>query len=374
MKILVIPRWYPTLQNNNSGIFFEVQNKLLINNGVEVSVIYTEITSIKDYYFGKKFKNKIRKNNLVYANMISVPRLIPKSMNHLSALHYIFTNLMFKKYVRQFGKPDIIQAHVTKISGETAVKLGKRYNIPVVITEHHSNTVIVSKNMNETIEDADCFVCVSSYLKDKIGDKDTVVIPNFISDRKVVVHKDKNLFKIITVSSMTENKNTMLLLKAISRLKSYDNIELSIIGDGPQYKTILEFIKKNNLKNVKILGNIANDKVIYEIAKSDVLVSTSYIETFGVSILEAISQGVPVIATNSGGPIDIINNINGIILEGFCEKELADKIIEIKNKKIIFDETKIRKDYISRFSSSVTVKKYINLYNSILINQRVDKH
>lgn len=370
MKVLVIPRWYPSEMNINSGIFFKVQNEIMYENSIEIAVLYSEITSLTNYINKKKYKDKILNYKDMYSRMITIPRIIPRSIKHNQLLHYLTTLYMFQKYVKLYGLPDIIQAHVTKLSGETAIKIGKKYKIPVVITEHHSELIIKNYNIDKQIEECSQFVCVSNYLKSKIGNKNTIVIPNFIKDRKIIADKDDNIFTIVTVTNMTKNKNTILLLRAMTHLNSFNDIKLKIIGEGSEGDNLKKFISENELKNVELLGKLDNEKTLKEIASSDLLISTSFTETFGVSILEAISQGIPVISTNSGGPLDIINDRNGIILPDFEVTTLNTSILKIKNKEINFNKNLIISDYKKNFSSKSVVARYIDLYINILEKEK----
>lgn len=363
MKIVSIPRWYPTNEDINSGIFISVQNKIFSKNH-DVSVIYVEMPNIIKYFKEKKWKVKPIDKNVYYFN---IPRLIPKVAFFQTYTHYIISKIFFKKYIRFFGKPDIIHAHVGIIAGETAIKLGKKYNIPVIVTEHHSaliNNDYLLKRELKVIEGSDKFICVSNFLKSQLNQPNIIVIPNFIENPKKNMNSYKNeKFTIVTVTNYTKNKNTLLAVKAIQALSQ--NVELLIIGDGPERNQIINYCLNNNLKNIQFIGKVSNYEVKRLISNADLLLSTSYIETFGVSILEAISFGIPVITTDSGGVRDIVNSINGLILESTEPSELSNAILKVINKDVIFSKLSILNDFNRRFSEKTVLMKYEEIFNEI---------
>lgn len=365
MKVVSIPKWYPTVENPNKGIFFKIQNELL-NNKINVSVLYVEITTIKSFMKKVLYKNKLIDNKLSYARFLTIPRPIPGMKVLNNYIHYKGTEYLYKQYMKTNGKADIFHAHVSLGAGQTAIKLGEKYNVPVVITEHHSQVIgneKIIKEINKLVKKADQFVCVSNFLKNNIGNSEIKVIPNFIKDteeKNMTVAKD---FMIVTTTSMTPNKNTILLLQALELFRN-EKVKLIVIGNGPEYNNLFNFSKINHL-DVSFIGPVNNEKAKEIISQASLYVSTSKVETFGVSILEAISLGVPVITTDSRGPRDIINKTNGIILKTFTKKELYINIKKVKDQDINFKKEEILKDYYTRLSSDIGISKYIDLYEGM---------
>lgn len=117
------------------------------------------------------------------------------------------------------------------------------------------------------------------------------------------------------IASLEERKGQMDLLKAFKNLlDKYSNIELWIVGAGPDESKILDYIHSNNLdNNIRLLGfrkdilNIIND--------SDIIVLPSYSEGFPLILLEAMSCSHPVISTDIAGiPEMYENNKEGFII------------------------------------------------------------
>ena len=97
--------------------------------------------------------------------------------------------------------------------------------------------------------------------------------------------------------------------------------------------------------------------------KSDYLISCSKIETFGITIAEAIVKGVPAIVLDSGGPNDFINSSNSFKVKNFSElKYVLSKIIK-KNK--IFNKKKMNKYIKNNFSEVAIMKKYKKIFKKL---------
>jgi glycosyltransferase involved in cell wall biosynthesis len=122
------------------------------------------------------------------------------------------------------------------------------------------------------------------------------------------------------------------------------NVNLSLVGDGELKANMEELIQTLGLnENVKMFGWIKDRRKLLEILReSDILVFTSKPgEGLGLTILEAMSQGLPVIATKCGGPEEVIEDgINGYLVDYSTDEDIVnqfvDRIIEflIKNPRI----------------------------------------
>jgi glycosyltransferase involved in cell wall biosynthesis len=106
--------------------------------------------------------------------------------------------------------------------------------------------------------------------------------------------------------------------------------EWFVIGDGPQRKFIednIYLLPKNS--KVKMMGSLPNKDVykLYEKEKPDLFINLSSSEGIPVSIMEAMSFGIPVIATDVGGTREVVNNENGILLVANpSPREVAKKV------------------------------------------------
>ena len=107
------------------------------------------------------------------------------------------------------------------------------------------------------------------------------------------------------------------------------------------------------------MRNVPRNEIINIISEqTDVLVSTSTSETFGLSMLEALMCGVPVIATNSGGNQEFLTTSNSILIENKDYNALADAILKIKNGNILVNKQFLRESGLNKFGVKPFVERF----------------
>ena len=127
-----------------------------------------------------------------------------------------------------------------------------------------------------------------------------------------IIKERKNHFHIVTCSSIVALKRIMLVAKAVHECEKKGIIlEWTCIGDGPMLEEIKRYTKKSiQHSRVTFLGQLSNHDVImfYRNTLVDLFINVSMTEGLPVSIMEAISFGIPVLATNVGGTKEIVRS------------------------------------------------------------------
>lgn len=146
-------------------------------------------------------------------------------------------------------------------------------------------------------------------------------------------------FSIITVARLDQNKNLIEGLRAAKRLKDEGCLyKWLIIGDGPMKSELESYTRDNGLtSNILFLGY--KDNPFPYVKQSDLYVSTSISESFGLSIIEANSLGVPAVVKNYPAAKEIIDNgLNGYIVDSEDEMYEILKALITEPKK--YDQLK----------------------------------
>jgi glycosyltransferase involved in cell wall biosynthesis len=224
-----------------------------------------------------------------------------------------------------------------------------------------------------------------SLLKQKSFSDKTVNIFNGVDcDRYVPViesekRQSREKFKIKNshfvfgyAAHFIEVKDHFTLLKAYKTMKDdYPEISLIFCGgahDREYHKRVMDFINQNNLSSdVKLLGTISDMRKFY--SACDCLVFPSKFENLSLVILEALSSGLPIIATNRGGNIDqVIDGENGFLIEPENHIELAAAMRKYLEYPAIINGQGVesRKIAKNKFSVDVMVKKVEELYLELL--------
>ena len=211
----------------------------------------------------------------------------------------------------------------------------------------------------------------NSRVVSKYIDRCVEIAPNFKEKEYVKTEKiDKS---IGFCGRIVEEKGIDVLLKAFKIVKeAIPDASLRIAGNyksvagGSVYPQLIDYINKENIKDVTFLGKVPEEDLAKFYSQLDVFVlpSINSLEAFGMVQLEAMFCGVPVVASDLPGVRTIVKNTKmGLISKVKDEKDLAEKIIKILNNrdKYIIPKKKL----LSIYSNDVLVKKYEEIYSKI---------
>jgi L-malate glycosyltransferase len=264
-------------------------------------------------------------------------------------------------------------------------------NIPMVTTLHGTDITLVGNHpfykpaVSFSINHSDYVTSVSQSLKDDTYrlfdiDKEIVVIPNFIENNKELVKKDepchRNLManeneKIIThISNFRKVKRIDDVVKIFYEIQKEVPSKLMMVGEGPEKEAA-----ENLCAQLKI-----HDKVIFfgnsnEIDKilcfSDLFLLPSETESFGLAALEAMSCGVPVISSNSGGLPEVNQDgITGFLSNvGDIESMSKNAISILKNEATLSQFKANAREVAKTFDIQNILPLYEDLYFKALQNK-----
>ena len=162
-----------------------------------------------------------------------------------------------------------------------------------------------------------------------------------------IFDKPNGSFNIITVGRLEKEKGIDKLLAIANKLRGMNLIfKWYFIGDGVLAKWCKEYVADNKLENnVVLMGQKGNPyPYIYD---SDLLVSGSLSETFGLSILEALTLETPVVSYKFEAVSELLNDTNGIVCPSFDEMErvIARLIRDHSAYEVLKNKTRVIADY-----------------------------
>jgi glycosyltransferase involved in cell wall biosynthesis len=185
-------------------------------------------------------------------------------------------------------------------------------------------------------------------------------------------------FVITSVARFSEEKGHVFLLEAIKHYKKLassnpanigKNVKFVLVGDGELFDRTRKLAGMLGVSDITVFTGYRSDlkKILLD---SDLFVSHSKSEALGISILEALACGLPVVATNAGGPAEIINNTTrcGILTDYGDAERFATAIIKLiadKRLYVTFKNNSI-KFVRSKFNLDKTAQETYNLYKSCL--------
>ena len=390
IKVLVLTTSFPLAQGSVSGLFV----KRLVDNfppdihPVVVVPCDKNEMPINQLSYKVKCFNYAPRNIQVLAHL---PGGIPAALNSgkfALLLVPFFLIAMFAKCLIEAKDVDLIHANWS-VSGVIGGVVGFLYSKPVITTFRGEDVNKAEKNMiynlvlKLAIKFSTHIVCVSLNMVEKVklisANKNYNIkfIPNgvdkYLAETANDFHQKKeNKLIIVTVGSLTENKNTILIIEAVNKLiKKGKDITLNIIGDGPQKTALESIIKKYQLQNHIHMHGSLESKDVYEIVRrSDMFVLSSFREGRPNVILESMVLGTLVLASRIEGVMEIIENkVSGLLFDPYNCDDLTECINMIIDNYELYDElSRNAQKYIvsNKLFWDETANQYIELYKTVI--------
>ena len=332
------------------------------------------MTTVVNNYFKSDLKNKI---DLKYiSTTIDVNILIKLLYNFISYIKIIICLII--------SKVDIVHIHMASRGSfyrkSIIVKLSKLFNKKVIIHLHgaefeafyesESNDK-AKKYIRSIFEQADKVIVLSSKWReilDKWFQCNIEILNNaiFLNPENIYNTNSNN---IVMLGRLEERKGTYDLLNVVKPITNqFNNIKFLLAGDGDLQKLKLKIKSLGIEEDVNVLGWI-NEKERDEILRNSLIyVLPSYNEGMPMSVLEAMSYGVPTISTTVGGIPDIIDsNVNGYLINPGNVKDLEEKIKLLINNKDLREKISIN-GYIKirdKFNMEKQVQKLLIMYKEL---------
>ncbi|MBS1491596.1 MAG: glycosyltransferase [Bacteroidetes bacterium] len=278
---------------------------------------------------------------------------------------------------------DVINFHIAYPLLTYFHLFSKAVKNPVVVTEHWSayRTNFGSKKELKRIKRIFQYqkniITVSKSLSRDIAtfsgcqDLKFSILPNVLSEAfqelpTAEIQKNKDIH-FFMVSCWQPPKQPLVILKALAQLKEEGlNFKLRIGGYGilePEIKHAIADFYLNECATY--IGKLSYQSVATELNRCDYFLHASDYETFSVVCLEALWQGVPVIASNVGGIPEFVNNTNGILVSS----NLVDDWIQaIKSLPVNFDRVALQQETRLKFSNQATGQKYYTILQTYITN------
>ena len=310
----------------------------------------------------------------------------------------IFMVSSFLWLFRHYRRYDIIHAHLASSHAVVACAIAKIFNKKTVIKLAGGKKIGDIPSSLATFSGrtklsflkryADAFVGVTNEIVEEMllygFDKEKVhMIPNgvettiYSSDRNARnVSEGGGEITILFSGRIAKEKNLETLLLAFNEIifSRKINARLLLLGEGPyEEKNKLTALRDElGLSGlVRFAGKVSDVKEYYDI--SDIFVLPSISEGLSNALLEAMSSGLAVVASNVGGNKEIIEDKkNGLLFEVGDKQDLAEKLAVLCSNKSLREElgvnarNKILKDY----SIDIVTEKYIRLYNEITYSSK----
>lgn len=189
------------------------------------------------------------------------------------------------------------------------------------------------------------------------------IIPNGVSLRSFMGKaKERKGNNLIMVSRFHPSKDHLTVVRAMEKLPK--NYTLTFVGEGETQETVKREVLMLNLGDrVQFLGY--SNSVPALLKRSDIAIQSSNFEGFGLSALEAMASGTPIVASDVEGLANVVGD-SGLLFKLGDVNNLVEKIMSLEDRDFYFEKSRAGIKKSLTYSIEGTAKKYIDVYKEEL--------
>jgi glycosyltransferase involved in cell wall biosynthesis len=377
--ILVVPSWYSNGRGSGGG-YFRDQALALGAAGYRVAILAPDIHTWRDRRT-RPIPPQPRDHARVESDGVPVYRrndftALPRVPYRNSLVWTRCGMKLFRRYVSDRGRPDLVHAHSCLHAGVLALAIERRYGIPFVVTEHSTGFAQSRLRwwerdlVRRVLKRAGRCIAVSPHLAELMEQQYPAsswrYLPNVLGEAflsaapATATHREGSLFVFLCVARMSPQKGCDLLLDAFAEAFGGDpDVRLRLVGDGPSLSSLEQLsVRLGIAAQVDFVGGLPADGVRAEMEAADAFVLASRFETFGVVVIEALACGLPVVSTASGGPDHLVDRANGLLVPQGDHGALRDALRQMRCQASRYDRVAIRADVIRQYGPDAFARQF----------------
>jgi len=396
-RLAVTTPWHPSVQRPFAGSFVQAATAAVASRFERVDLYHTED------WPGPAHPAQAALVRKAYDSLVSGPARRIQSRARLTAEGYWATDIPTPvtpkrdyadwadshenalRNVLPGGvfEAEVVHGHVGIYGGWLALRFA-RPDSRIVVTEHASflGKILGQPRSRakyaEVMERADAFLCVSEGLRSQLVQAFPAhagkisVLPNAVDVESMPQRKApvRDLHRWIYVGKVVAAKGVAELLEAFAlAAKDEPELRLTILGDGALVGGLKARARELGVvEKVAFHDAVAPERVFEFLHEHDLLVHPSKSETFGMTTVEAVAAGMPVLVTRCGGPQETLAGLDGVagrlievsddpavIVEGY--RVLAEQLARGE-----LDPGYARKTLDGRFGSAAVARRLMDVY------------
>ncbi len=383
-RILTLNYEYPPLGGGGGYLCRDVMEEF-VAQGHEVTVVTSAFSDLPQ----SETSNGVE--------ILRVPVLARKGQNSasiVSMLSYYPSAVRKAGELLKTGRFDIINTYFAIPTGPVGNRLSKKHGLPNVLslmggdvydpskTLSPHKTPLLNRTVARVLRDADHVFAGSSEIRrgalEYYGiDREVEVVPFGIKPfdcldiprAEAGVPEDRVI--LLTIGRLVARKNLDDLIDVIAMVKNDYPVRLYIMGGGPQQEHLQQRIDEQGLQQeIVLLGRVSDaDKARY-VSASDIYVSTSMHEGFGLVFLEGMNCGLPVVSYDVGGQVDfLIEGKTGYIARLGNTREFAEKLSRLlADEKLRREISDFNRQHVRQYYIANACQRYLQVFDELIRN------
>lgn len=301
-----------------------------------------------------------------------------------AAMYYLAARPVADRLRRAFPF-DVIHAHFSYPDGVVGALLARRYDVPLIITEHApwrpnwmDRSHIVRRQAVWAARQTTFLIAVSTSVRTTIaeftGTTERIrVIPIGVDGALFTSTgngSSRRADQILYVGYLNYNKGVDVLLRAMTQLtKRQPDLRLVLVGGSTYRNTRIQEEQLRRLATdlgldsvVTFAGTKPADEVARYMRESALLVLPSHAESFGAVLVEALACGTPVVSTHCGGPEDIVTDATGKLVTPGDAEALSAAIQQVLEHRAAYAPEALREYALEHFAWPRVAERTVDLY------------
>ncbi len=399
MKILhIVSTYIPAYRRGGPIASVHNMNKWLAKKGVDVTVYTTDIDipkgsvrlgeevnvdGVKVWYFPLTWKT--------WQYAYGMHRALAESAGNFDIMHitstFLAASTLGAYYAKKFKVPYLISPRGNLMKEPLSKGVLKRFKKSLYLLLVEKRNLMGAAAIDFTVESEK-----REYLEQKLPPVRTLVLPNGLEVEHVGRRNDnpQEIKKVFCEQyGLPESARIVLFLGRITWIKGFDTLIpafaniarkardafLVIVGpdEGGYEKTVKKLVAENALHEKAIFtGMLTGKQKENALYAADVFVLPSYSESFGMSAIEAMSLGVPVVVTTRVGIAPDIGKVGAGLVVEKDDRQLADAVLSILGDPSLAQRMGTKgSELVSReFDASRLAEKWIETYNELAYHEQ----
>jgi glycosyltransferase involved in cell wall biosynthesis len=372
LRVLITPDWYPWPDQPLFGVFCREQARAVARL-VDVAVLTWRVDPDLRVPFRLEVADE---DGLTTLRLRVAHGRVPRSTFGFK----LVGSLMALATLRQRGwVPDVLHAHEYG-AAPVALALGAVARAPAIISEHYSGFALGTLPERERRRAKWAFehgrlVCpvsrnLAGYVQAIAPRAKIEPVPNVV-DTDVFAPDgtahDAAPPRLITVGSLVEIKGHRHLVTALARLRTAGrSMRLDVVGDGPLRAELEKLAADVGVTDLIVFHGVKDKAAVAAaLRQADVFVLPSLWENLPCALLEAMSAGLPVVATSVGGVPEVVDSWQAILVEAGSPDALADGLRKMAETVATYDRDRLRASVVAGFGYDAIGRRWADVYGSV---------